>query len=158
MDYKSKIEEIMLIVEDLSQKLNTKNPIKHDDYEVKDLGCPHEWPKLLPTGYCAVYFFAYGSRVLKIGKANSKSKSRFTSQHYRFNALSTLAKSLYLDNDFNFKSKEDVKPWMLKNLQRINILIKEEDGNARTELMETVLHYHFRPKYEGAINLRNKKN
>lgn len=158
MDYKSKIAEIMLQVEQLSQKLNTKNPIRRDDYEIKDLGCPHEWPKQLPKGYCAVYFFAYGNKVLKIGKANSKSKSRFTSQHYRFNAPSTLAKSLYFDKDFNFKSKEDVKEWMLKNLQRINILIKEEDGKARTELIETVLHYHFRPLYEGAINFRNKKN
>lgn len=154
MDYFYKIQNLMKIVEDLSVKLC--NPITINDYYVEDLGCPHEWPKQLPIGYCAVYFFAYGDTVLKIGKANSKSKSRFTSQHYRFNAPSTLARSLYADKDFDFNSKEEIKPWMLKNLKRINILIKADDGNARTELIETVLHYHFRPKYEGAINFRTK--
>lgn len=149
MDFKKQIEQILVLVEDITSKLD--KPIRHNDYEIIDLGCPHKWPKQLPKGYCAVYFYAYGDKVLKIGKANSNSKSRYTSQHYRFNAPSTLAKSLYTDKDFNFQNKEEVKHWMLKNLHRINILIKSDDGYARTEIIETLLHYHFRPKYEGAI-------
>lgn len=149
MDFKKQIEQIMVLVEDITSKL--EKPIRRNDYKIIDLGCPHQWSKELPKGYCAVYFYSHNDKVLKIGKANEKSKSRFTSQHYRFNAPSTLAKSLFADPDYNFNNKDEVKPWMLNNIHRINILIKAEDGNARTELVETLLHYYFRPKYEGAI-------
>lgn len=145
-----RINNLMKMIEDISQKMGY--PISCNDYYVEDLGCPHNWPKNLPDGYSAVYFFAYKDCVLKIGKANSKSKSRFTSQHYRFNAPSTLAKSLFADPDFTFNDKEEVKEWMLSNLHRINILIKNECGKPATELVESILHYCFRPKYEGAIN------
>ena len=156
MDFKKQIEDIMIMVENLSVKLHPENPITHNDYKVEEQ-TPHEWPKELPKGYCAVYFYAHNDMVLKIGKANEKSKSRYTSQHYRFNAPSTLAKSLYENSDYKFKNKEEVKPWMLENLHRINILIKADDGYARTELIESLLHYHFRPRYEGAINFHKKK-
>jgi len=156
MDFKKEIDEIMLMVEKLSVRLYSENPITHNDYRVEEQ-TPNEWPKELPEGYCAVYFYAHNDRVLKIGKANQKSKSRYTSQHYRFNAKSTLAKSLFTDSDYYFKNKEEVKPWMLNNLLRINILIKADDGYARTELVEALLHYHFRPHYEGVI-YSHKKN
>ena len=91
---RGQIEDIMIMVENLSVKLHPENPITHNDYKVEEQ-TPHEWPKELPKGYCAVYFYAHNDSVLKIGKANEKSKSRYTSQHYRFNAPSTLAKSLY---------------------------------------------------------------
>ena len=38
-----------------------------------------------------------------------------------------------------------------QNTYRINILVKAEMGKVATELVEAIMHYKFRPKYEGAI-------
>ena len=48
-------------------------------------------------------------------------------------------------------NKENVKDWMLNNLHRINIYIKANQGKAVTELAEAVLHYRYRPRFEGNI-------
>ena len=147
---KRQIEELMRKVEVLSKGLGCA--ITKDDYYIEDLGCPHKWPKNLPTGYAAVYFFFENAKSLKIGKANDKSKARFTSQHYRVNSTkSTLAKSLLNDKQYGFNNAEEVKDWLLQKTQRINILVKVGKGKAATELIEAVMHYHFRPKYEGAL-------
>lgn len=147
---KKQIEEIMKKIEVLSKDLGYE--ISKDDYYIEDLGCPHCWPKKLPEGYAAIYFFFENGKALKIGKANYKSKARFTSQHYRVNsAKSTLAKSLLNDKQYGFNNEEDVRDWLLKKTQRINVFVKAEKGKAATELIESIMHYYFRPKYEGAI-------
>ena len=88
---------------------------------------------------------------MKIGKVNSKSSPRFVSQHYGFSAPSTLAKSLCSDDELSALglNRDNVKEWMLHNLRRINIYVTS--NKATTELVEAVLHYSFRPKYEGNI-------
>ena len=142
----------MRIVESLSKELG--DAITSIDYYIEDMGCPHKQPSSLPTGFSAVYMFVLENndeyQFLKIGKANSKSQARFVSQHYGFSAQSSLAKSLYNDPEFNI-DKENVKEWMLANLRRINIYIRSDCGKAVTELVEAVMHYAFRPKYEGSI-------
>lgn len=144
------VKGIMKQVETLSAKLGY--PILPSDYVVEDLCCPHTWPKRLPKGYIAVYLFFEENTALKIGKANAKSKARYTSQHYRINTTkSTLAKSLMNDPTRHFHDAADVKNWMLSKLRRINVLIKEEKGKAATELVEAVMHYAFRPTYEGSL-------
>lgn len=149
------IAEKMKIIESLTQKLGYE--ITDNDYIIEDLGCPHEKPHTLREGYNAVYIFAYGPEseyeFLKIGKANANSVARFTSQHYGFSAPSTLAKSLCNDQRFTALGvdEENVKEWMLQNLHRVNIYIKEQCGKAATELVESVLHYAFRPRFEGNI-------
>lgn len=131
--------------------------ISFNDYYIEDLGCPHKQPSSLPKGYAAIYIFAYGTETefefLKIGKANGKSAARFTSQHYGFSAPSTLAKSICKDEEFISKGIDvtNVKAWMLENLHRINIYVKADCGKAATELIESVLHYALRPRYEGNI-------
>lgn len=158
MDYlneiKNKIEYIEEIMPNLGNKLED---YKLEDYEIEDMGCPHEQPKKLPSGHSAIYIFIYKNEVLKIGKANSNSNARFTSQHYGFSTPSTLAKSLC--NDKYFKplinkcggiNKDNLKQWMLKNLRRINIYL--EPDKAKTELVEAILHYAFRPRFEGNIH------
>lgn len=141
----------MLYIEEVSARLG--QPITAEDYFIEDLGCPHVKPKNLPKGYAAVYMFAYNSEWLKIGKANIKSKARFTSHHYGFNAKSTLAKSLASDvtmKDYGI-CRETARAWIAQNTYRINILVKAEKGKAATELIEAIMHYKFRPRYEGAI-------
>ncbi|WP_137997568.1 hypothetical protein [Brachyspira catarrhinii] len=137
----------------------TKNlGYKLEYYRIEDMKCPHKQPSKLPPEHSAIYIFIYKSKFLKIGKANSKSIARFTSQHYGFSAPSTLAKSLC--NDKHFKkliinkykeiNKDNIKLWMLKNLHRVNIYVKSD--KATTELIEAILHYAFRPRFEGNIH------
>ena len=149
------VRDKMEYVEEITQILG--DAITKDDYYIEDMGCPHNTPKL-PKGYAAIYIFVYETgntcyEFLKIGKANSKSNARFASQHYGFHAPSTLAKSICSDEEFVAMgiNKDNVKEWMLNHLHRINILIKADCGKAATELIEAVLHYGFRPRYEGNI-------
>lgn len=144
----------MEYIEEVTQKLGYGLSSKF--YYIEDAGCPHK-RSTLPKGYAAIYIFAYRSEskyeYLKIGKANINSAARFTSQHYGFSAPSTLAKSICSDDKFRQigVNEENVKEWMLNNLRRINIFISAEQGKAATELVEAILHYRFRPKYEGNI-------
>lgn len=149
------ITDKMKYIEKVTKDLG--DVISPDDYYIEDLGCPHKQPSSLPKGYAAIYIFAYGTETefefLKIGKANSKSAARFTSQHYGFSAPSTLAKSICKDEEFISKGIDEtnVKAWMLENLHRINVYVKADCGKAATELIESVLHYALRPRYEGNI-------
>lgn len=155
MMYVGEIKSLMKYIEKLTQDLGDK--LEPEEYYVEDMGCPHK-PHRLPKGYAAIYMFIYTCKdenweYLKIGKANEKSGARFFSQHYGFSAPSTLAKSLCHDEEFIALgvSQDNVKEWMMKNLHRINIYIKAERGKAMTELVESVMHYRFRPRFEGNI-------
>ena len=146
-----KVEQAMRAIEILSATLS--HPIKREDYIIEDLGCPH-MPTKLKAEYGGVYLFFYGGQALKIGKANKKCGPRFTYQHYGFSAHSTLAKSICCDNEFIQLgiNKDNVKQWLLQNTYRINIQVKGVDTEATTELIEAVLHFQLRPRYEGALH------
>lgn len=148
------IKTTMEYIEEVTRTL--EHALTKDYYYIKDEGCPHQ-QKPLPKGYAAVYIFACKTenkyQCLKIGKANVNSNARFTSQHYGFSAPSTLARSVCNDDEFRKMgvTEENVKEWILNNFRRINIFIKAEQGKAATELVEAILHYKFRPRYEGNI-------
>lgn len=148
-DIRSKMELIEKLSEALGEKIDKSN------YEIEDMGCPHRQPKGLKDGYGAIYIFALvkddNIEFIKIGKANEKSSPRFVSQHYGVKAPSTLAKSLCSDEHFKSLgvNEENVKEWMLANLYRVNIRIKA--SKAATELIESVFHYAYRPRFEGNI-------
>ena len=143
------IKQKMEYIEDITRQLGYE--LNKDDYYIEDMGCPHTQPKKLPDGYAAIYIFIYQNEFLKIGKVNEKSNARFVSHHYNFSAPSTLAKSICSDATFVSLgiNQENVKNWMLENLHRINIYVKS--NKATTELVEAVLHYAFRPRFEGNI-------
>lgn len=155
------IKYTMEYVEEIAKKLG--DIITKEDYYIEDMGCPHKQPSQLPKGYAAIYMFAYGNdneyEFLKIGKANAGSSIRFTSQHYGFDSISTLAKSICFDKEFQDKgiAPNNVKEWMLNNLRRINIYIKTSCGMKATELVEALMHYKFNPRFEGSINNKNSK-
>ena len=152
MDLLNQVKDTMELVEKISNELGF--PITKKDYTIQDLGCPHNAPTKLEKGYAAIYMFWFNNEWLKIGKANQKSNARFTSQHYRISKhVSSLSKSLSKDNYFLSLGFDPEKPkdWVQENTHRINILIKAEKGKAATELIETIMHYKFRPRYEGAI-------
>ena len=149
-EIKNKMKQVREIINNLGDELG--------DCIIEDMKCPHKQPSKLPSGYSAIYIFIYKNEILKIGKANSNSNARFTSQHYGLNNKSTLAKSLLNDENFNFLiinnikgiNKDNVKSWICNNLQRINIYL--EPDKAKTELIEAILHYAFRPRFEGNIH------
>ena len=143
------IKQKMKFIEEITRQL--RYTLSEDDYFIEDMGCPHNQPKKMPNGYAAIYIFIYRDEFLKIGKANEKSNARFVSQHYGFSAPSTLAKSICSDEEFVSLgvNQENVKMWMMENLHRINIYVKS--NKATTELVEAVLHYAFRPRFEGNI-------
>ena len=144
----------MEYIEEIARNLGDILP--NESYYIEDEGCPHIQPSL-PNGYAAIYIFTYGTdkeyECLKIGKVNVNSAARFKSQHYGFSAPSTLAKSICKDKKFAQMgiNEDNVKKWMLNNLHRINVFINAEQGKAITELVEAILHYRFRPRYEGNI-------
>lgn len=153
MDWGNKIKDKMKHVEEIMKNLGDKLGY----CKVEDMKRPHEQPTKLPSGHSAIYIFIYKDEILKIGKANSNSNARFTSQHYGFSANSTLAKSLCEEEDFISLgiNKDNVKSWMLKNLWRINIYVRADEEKtelAKTELIEAILHYAFRPRFEGNIH------
>lgn len=143
------IKQKMKYIEKITYQLGYE--LKGTDYRIEDMGCPHIQPSQMPTGYAAIYIFIYNGEFLKIGKANAKSNPRFISQHYGLSAPSTLAKSICKDTEFSSLgvNQENVKFWMLHNLQRINIYVKAD--KATTELIEAILHYAFRPRFEGNL-------
>lgn len=145
MDY---IQEIGSLLQNVS--LATGKEIPREKYEIVDRGVPHK-PNGLPKGKMGVYMFFYGGRFLKIGKAGPNSDARFRSQHYAFNAKSTLAKSIVGDADFAEKgiNEANVGDWIKNNCRRIDILIDASAGIFTLELIEGILHYVYEPKYEG---------
>ncbi|MCR5462579.1 MAG: hypothetical protein K6E87_05875 [bacterium] len=153
------LDEIKYLMEyatEITKKIG--DVIDKADYYIEDMGCPHKQPKKLPNGYAAVYIFIYEKtneyEFLKIGKVNPNSSARFVSQHYGFEAPSTLAKSICFDKEFQDMgiAPNNVKEWMLNNLHRINVYIKASCGMKATELIESLMHYKFNPRFEGNIN------
>ena len=132
-------------------------PIDSSKINIIDRGLPHIAPRSLPKGKMAIYTFVYEDRFLKIGKAGPKSNARYTSQHYYPNsARSNLAKSILLDLDMIEKGidEDNVGEWIKQNCRRIDIEIDAELGIFALELIESLLHYKYTPKYEGFSSQR----
>jgi len=147
MDYTTEFNKLIQGVSKIIGK-----PISRSDYEILDRGIPHTHPPRLPRGKMAVYAFIYNGIFLKIGRANRKSHARFASQHYSHNAAkSTLAKSILNDNTFAVHKihEDEVNNWIKQNCRRIDVLINENLGHFALELIESILHYRYEPKYEG---------
>lgn len=148
------IHNIMGQIEILSIVLGF--PISKNDYKIEDLGIPHNMPKL-QKGKCAVYMFFYNDLALKIGKVNEKSNARYSYQHYGFNAKSTLAKSIVSDKNFlsEHVNSSNVSEWIKSHTRRIDIIVDVKCGDAAVELIEAIMHYRFRPRYEGALHRKS---
>ncbi|PJN95626.1 hypothetical protein CNY89_07355 [Amaricoccus sp. HAR-UPW-R2A-40] len=120
--------------------------------EVQHQPAPHV-PAALPAGKMAVYVFVEGAAILKVGKAGPKSSARFASQHYGFNAPSTLAKSLIKDGARGL-AQDDIGNWMRGNLGRVNFLLPASLGVDVLSLLEAFLHCRLRPVFEGFASQR----
>lgn len=149
------IKEINVAIESVFKEIRSN---KEDlSFLILDRGQPHE-PMSLPKNKRAVYMFIHKSQFLKIGKAGVNSNARFQSQHYNPNsANSTLAKSLLADEDMkSYKLNENnVSSWIKNNCRRIDVLIDSSTNIFKLDLIEAILHYKYKPKYEGFNSQRN---
>jgi hypothetical protein len=100
----------------------------------------------------AVYIFALGDRVLKVGKVGPNSGPRFRTHHYvPGSSISNLAKSLLADEtgDCRDISADEIGSWMQQHLHRIDILLGADVGVAVLAYLEAFLHCRLSPVYEG---------
>ena len=131
-----------------------------DVISIEILKMPHRPPRNLPKGKMAVYVFSDKECVLKVGKAGPKSQARYKSQHYKFSAPSTLAKSLLSDEDRVRKydlTKENVSDWIKENTDRVNFLVDANMSKWLLNLLEAFVQCRLRPTYEGH-NSGHKRN
>jgi len=130
------------------------------------LRAPHLQPGRLPIGYAAAYVFSLGieygatcpagpNRVLKVGKVGANSSARFSSQHYQpHSAGSNLAKSLINEQvlwpylGISELDDQNVKTWMLKNLERDHYFVPMAFKGVEREL-ERYLRGWLGPVFEG---------
>jgi hypothetical protein len=128
-------------------------------YEIVIRNAPHDIPQL-PDGKMGIYTFLYNDRFLKIGKAGQNSKPRFSSHHYNpKSTMSTLAASLLKDKEMCRRckiSEANVKEWIMQNCTRIDVIIDAGLDVLALGLIESVLHYYYKPEYEGFRSQRKK--
>lgn len=127
-------------------------PMQMTDLITEFNDAPHTAPKLLPSGYMAIYGFCHNGEWLKIGKAGAQSQARYTSQHYNAgSAPSTLAASLLRDVPPDPLGLERTNPggWIKMHCCRCNILMAADYGKPTLSLLESFLHVRLRPRYEG---------
>ena len=127
------------------------------------LAAPHRRPSRLPEGRQAVYAFFLCDACLKVGKAGPKTAARFISQHYGFNAPSTLAKSLLGHRNRVVKlcparsdgvmdlTEESVGRWIENNTSRLHIFLPITVGPFALSLLEAFMQCRFKPVFEGRI-------
>jgi len=125
--------------------------------EIAFLHAPHRPPSSLPSGKLAVYAFMFGDRCLKVGKAGPKSAARYCSQHYGFNAPSTLTKSLLkrqADIGVNGINEQTAKDWICCNTARLDFLLPWRYGVFALSLLEAFVQCRLKPEFESFISQR----
>lgn len=131
------------------------------DIEVVCLPAPHRPPSSLPAGKLAVYVFMYDDRCLKVGKAGPNSAARYCSQHYGFNAPSTLAKSILKhrsDIGVSGLTEQSAKDWICRHTTRLDFLMPSRHGVFALSLLEAFIHCRLQPEFEGFASQRLQTN
>jgi len=147
------ISEFTSLIEFVSSAFNKE--VSPDDFQIEDMGVPHERPVELPRGKMAIYSFIYEGNFLKIGKVKSNgSDARYRYQHYNGGNSSTLNNSICADCDFQAAiglelEKSTAGAWIMKNCRRVNILFDANLGDTFLGLVEREAHHRYKPKYEG---------
>ena len=121
-------------------------------------------PTTLPRGMRGVYVFLAGEHCFKVGKAGTKSQARWNSHHYNLDETtpSTLPKSIVRNNEM-FKPffpadihgeidalcKTNIQAWIKHNLSRIEFLIPDDGDPFALSLLEALVQFRLKPKFEG---------
>ncbi|OAB39286.1 hypothetical protein PMSD_04985 [Paenibacillus macquariensis subsp. defensor] len=121
-----------------------------DQIRVLNRGKPHVCKMV--AGKMYIYTYQYQDEYLKIGKAGIKSKARFYSHHYNpESSKSNLAKSIVSDPAMSkyLLTSSSVGDWIKNNVTRIDLEIDVALGVFGLNLIESILHCLYQPKYEG---------
>ncbi|MGG4481236.1 hypothetical protein [Paenibacillus illinoisensis] len=121
-----------------------------EQIRIVDRGKPHSCRFI--DGKMYVYTFRFQNEYLKIGKAGRNSKARLYSHHYNpGSSKSNLAKSVLSDTAMNHHSLSNVTvgDWIKNNIERVDIEVDEKLGIFTLNLIESILHCMYLPKYEG---------
>lgn len=128
-----------------------------DKVKIYDRGKPHDIVNI-PDNLMIIYIFKYNDEYLKIGKANGKNRNKRPNiYHYNPDSCPSNLAKFILKDKYLYNSnltKDNIKDWMINNLQRIDILIDNELGVLFLNYLESALHYTYNPKYEGRIDQR----
>jgi hypothetical protein len=127
------------------------------------MGASHQ-PSSLPIGMQGVYVFLTDAHCFKVGKAGPKSKARWNSHHYNLDETtpSAFTKSI-VKNKPKFKEyfahsqhseidqleKGNIGDWIRSNISRIEFLLPESEGRYALSLLEALVQFRLKPKYEG---------
>lgn len=141
-------ENLMEYAERLTQLSGGAIPLPNLEIRVKDKAIKH-----LEPNQKAVYTFSYKNRPLKIGIAGAKSHARLSSQHYLPNSCkSNLAKKiLKLHSLVQFEELTNIQNignWIKENCERIDLIYTNID-NWTLRLIESAMHYKYKPLFEG---------
>jgi len=131
--------------------------IPRSDIEVAFLPSPHRPPSSLPTGKLAVYVFMFGTTCLKVGKAGPNSVARYCTQHYGFNAPSTVAKSLLKrqgELGVSGITEQSAKDWICRYTARLDFLVPARYGVFALSLLEAFVQCRLSPMFEGFASQR----
>ena len=121
-------------------------------------------PTTLKMDEKGVYVFLTENYCFKVGKAGPKSQARWNSQHYNLDTStpSTFPKSI-MQNLNRFKKffpknkhaeidelcKQNIKQWIKENVSRIEFVIFANEPKHALNLLEALVQFRLRPKYEG---------
>lgn len=152
----SVLNEISVLLEDFHKVAQLASvPLTPESISFEVLP-PSKHPSNLPLGKAAVYIFAWKDEYLKVGKVGSKSKARFTSQHYNPNSsASNLAKSVLGDLEklgLTDITESNVGDWVKNNCHRINFFVDVNCGMYAVTLLEVFLQCRLNPRYEGFMS------
>ena len=144
-------DEIKKLIINTSKILG--RPITGEDFYIEHQPCGHI-SKALPSGKMAIYTFVLNDEFLKIGKAGTKSKARYQSHHYCIKSnKSTLANSLVNDPNEPNITNDNVTQWIRNNCERFDVILDIKLGNMALSFIEGMLHFKYKPRYEGWIYL-----
>lgn len=150
-DWRKEMDEALSVFVTVAELAG--DPIGLDELQVEYLPAPHKPPSSLLHGKMAIYAFWWNDAWLKIGKAGSKSKQRYTYQHYNSgSAMSTLAGSLANDPRMGSIGGFDIQrpgDWIKNSTCRVNILMSVQRRKELLSLLEAFLHARLEPRYEG---------
>ncbi len=136
-----------------------------DCLQVEVLRAPHQPPPRLPLAKQAIYWFSFGDRCLKAGKAGPQSAARYTSQHYNPRSCrSNLAKSILKHRaavksvvpeaiwaEIDGLDESTVGAWIKQNTSRCNLLVDLSFDSRALSFLETFIQARLRPLFEGKV-------
>ena len=140
------------VLQDFNHVAELAGVSRADELYWEQQTAPHK-PPALPREFMGVYIFLFKGRVLKVGKANVRSKGRFSSHHYNPNSSgSNLARRLLRQSqeiEFSGLTEETIKEWMQANTDRVNYFVPEHLGSDLLNLLEAFLICRLKPEFEG---------